>query len=129
MGTPSVGREYTRPGSWVRGVMLWITAFWEGEGAWEGWLAATTVEVAAEEGEEEREADRGRQTEGGGKRGRRKRGRQTEGGRQREEGREGGKGREGKEEEREEEEREEGREGGKGREGKEEEESENVILT
>ena len=80
MGTPSVGREYTRPGSWVRGVMLWITAFWEGEGAWEGWLAATAVEVAAEEGEEEREADRGRQTEGGGKRGR-----QTEGGRQREE--------------------------------------------
>ena len=117
MGTPSVGREYTRPGSWVRGVMLWITAFWEGEGAWEGWLAATAVEVAAEEGEEEREADRGRQTEGGGKRGR-----QTEGG-----GREGGRQRE--EEEREEEEREEGREGGKGREGKEEEESENVILT
>ena len=116
MGTPSVGREYTRPGSWVRGVMLWITAFWEGEGAWEGWLAATAVEVAAEEGEEEREADRGRQTEGGG-RGRQtegggKRGRQTEGG-----GREGGR------------QREEGREGGKGREGKEEEESENVILT
>ena len=94
MGTPSVGREYTRPGSWVRGVMLWITAFWEGEGAWEGWLAATAVEVAAEEGEEEREADRGRQTEGGRQReegreggrqreadrGRRKRGRQTEGG-------------------------------------------------
>ena len=107
MGTPSVGREYTRPGSWVRGVMLWITAFWEGEGAWEGWLAATAVEVAAEEGEEEREADRGRREEREADRGR-----QTEGG-----GREGGR------------QREEGREGGKGREGKEEEESENVILT
>ena len=64
MGTPSVGREYTRPGSWVRGVMLWITAFWEGEGAWEGWLAATVVEVPAEKGEEEREAERERKEEG-----------------------------------------------------------------
>ena len=70
MGTPSVGREYTRPGSWVRGVMLWITAFWEGEGAWEGWLAATVVGVPAGKGEEGREVDRGRKEgEGGRKRG------------------------------------------------------------
>ena len=66
MGTPSVGREYTRPGSWVRGVMLWITAFWEGEGAWEGWLAATVVGVPVEKGEEERGGRKGgRQREGG----------------------------------------------------------------
>ena len=54
MGTPRVGREYTRPGSWVRGAMLWITAFWDGVGAWEGWLAATVVEAPAEEREDER---------------------------------------------------------------------------
>ena len=63
MGTPRVGREYTRPGSCVRGAMLWITAFWDGVGAWDGWLAATVVETPVEEREDEREGEGGRKGE------------------------------------------------------------------
>ena len=50
--------------------MLWITAFLEGLGVWEGWLAATVVEAPVEEGRRERrerkeeEGGEGKESEG-----------------------------------------------------------------